>query len=113
MAELSDQEMLRSTAEAMVAEERARKHFIVADRMQRALSTVPITPPALTASSPHLAAANGREAILEITPRLQLDDLLPDAAGTLHLFDGLSLGWRHIRIAADPDCRACGSSASS
>lgn len=37
----------------------------------------------------------------------------PDAAGTLHLFDGLSLGWRHIRIAADPDCRACGSSASS
>lgn len=71
-----DREMLRSTAEAMVAEERAKKHFIVADRMQRALSTVPITPPALAASSPHLAAANGREAILEITPRLRLDDLL-------------------------------------
>ncbi len=71
-----DREMLRSTAEAMVADERAKKHFIVADRMQRALSAVPITPPALTATSPHLATANGREAILEITPRLQLDDLL-------------------------------------
>ena len=71
-----DREMLRSTAEAMVADERAKKHFIVADRMQRALSAVPITPPALTTSTAHLAAASGREAILEITPRLQLDDLL-------------------------------------
>lgn len=71
-----DREMLRSTTEAMVAEERAKKHFIVADRMQRALSAVPITPPALTASSPHLAAPNGREAILEVTPQLQLNDLL-------------------------------------
>lgn len=71
-----DREVLRSTAEAMVADERAKKHFIVADRMQRALSAVPITPPALTATSPHLTAANGREAILEVTPRLQLDDLL-------------------------------------
>jgi AAA+ superfamily predicted ATPase len=71
-----DREMLRSTAEALVADERAKKHFIVADRLQRALSAVPVTPPALTATSPHLASANGREAILEVTARLQLDDLL-------------------------------------
>jgi SpoVK/Ycf46/Vps4 family AAA+-type ATPase len=71
-----DQEMLRSTTEAMVADERAKKHFIVADRMQRALSAVPITPPALTTTSQQMASANGREAILEVTPRLQLDDLL-------------------------------------
>lgn len=71
-----DQEMLRSTTEAMVADERAKKHFIVADRMQRALSAVPITPPALTTTSHQVASANGREAILEVTPRLQLDDLL-------------------------------------
>jgi adenylyltransferase/sulfurtransferase len=32
----------------------------------------------------------------------------PDAAGTLHLFDGLSLSWRQIRIAADPACSSCG-----
>ena len=31
-----------------------------------------------------------------------------DAAGTLHLFDGLSLNWRQIRIAADLGCKTCG-----
>ena len=34
--------------------------------------------------------------------------IAPDPAGTLHLFDGLSLNWRQVRIAADPGCRACG-----
>ena len=34
--------------------------------------------------------------------------IAPDAGGTLHLFDGLTLCWRQIRIAADPHCRACG-----
>jgi adenylyltransferase/sulfurtransferase len=37
----------------------------------------------------------------------------PEAAGTLHLFDGLNLGWRQIRIAADPGCRACAATSSS
>ena len=36
----------------------------------------------------------------------------PDMAGTLHLFDGLSLHWRQIRIAADPACKACGATSS-
>ena len=31
-----------------------------------------------------------------------------DPAGTLHLFDGLTLSWRQLRISADPTCRACG-----
>ena len=71
-----DREALRSTAEALVADERAKKHYIVADRIQRALSAVPVTPPALTLTSPHLNPTNGREAILEIEARLSLDDLL-------------------------------------
>jgi len=71
-----DRQMLRTTAEAIAADERAKKHHIVADRIQRALSAVPVTPPALTASSPHLAAANGREAIIEVTARLSLEELL-------------------------------------
>ena len=33
----------------------------------------------------------------------------PDAAGTLHLFDGASLAWRQLRLVADPSCRTCGS----
>jgi molybdopterin/thiamine biosynthesis adenylyltransferase len=32
----------------------------------------------------------------------------PDASETLHLFDGLNLGWRQIHIAADPSCKSCG-----
>ncbi|MEO5773206.1 MAG: HesA/MoeB/ThiF family protein [Sphingomicrobium sp.] len=31
-----------------------------------------------------------------------------DLAGKLHLFDGMALNWRTIRIPADPNCRACG-----
>jgi adenylyltransferase/sulfurtransferase len=34
--------------------------------------------------------------------------IAPDASGTLHLLDGLSLKWRQVRIVADPACRACG-----
>lgn len=73
---VGDREALRSTAEALVADERAKKHYIVADRLQRALSAVPVTPPALTASSQHFNPVNGREAILEVAARLRLDDLL-------------------------------------
>jgi len=32
----------------------------------------------------------------------------PDAAETLHLFDGLKLSWRALRISSDPLCRTCG-----
>lgn len=32
-----------------------------------------------------------------------------DTAGTIHMFDGVKLSWRPIRIPADPQCRACGS----
>lgn len=37
----------------------------------------------------------------------------PDAAGKLHLFDGLSFSWRQISIAADPNCRTCAATSSS
>ena len=69
-----DREMLRSTAEALVAEERAQNHHIVADRLERALSEVPITPPALTSTN-GLAGA-GKDAILEVEPRTQMSQLL-------------------------------------
>ncbi|MCY0146591.1 ATP-binding protein [Hoeflea sp. G2-23] len=73
---VGDREALRSIAEALMADERAKKHHIVADRLQRALSAVPVTSPALTTSSPQLNPVNGREAILEVTARLRLEDLM-------------------------------------
>ncbi|MEO6359836.1 MAG: HesA/MoeB/ThiF family protein [Sphingomicrobium sp.] len=34
-----------------------------------------------------------------------------DPAGKLHLFDGMALNWRTIRIPPDPNCRTCQASA--
>lgn len=70
-----DREMLKSTAEALMADERAKKHHILADRLQRALSAVPITPPPLTTSATS-GSGSGREAIIEVEPRARLDELL-------------------------------------
>ncbi len=70
-----DRETLRSTAEALAADERVKKHHILADRLQRALSVVPVTPPSLTTST-NSTASSGREAIVEVEARTHLDDLL-------------------------------------
>lgn len=54
---------------------------------------------ALTATVGSFAALAAIRAIVGIAP---------DAAGTLHLFDGLTLTWRQIRLPADSACRTCG-----
>jgi SpoVK/Ycf46/Vps4 family AAA+-type ATPase len=69
-----DRDALRAAAEAIAADERAKKHNVVADRLERALSTVPVTPPHLTTSQPQTGA--GRDTIIELEPRVRLDDLL-------------------------------------
>lgn len=74
-AAAGDREAVRSTTEALAADERAKKHHILADRMQRALSAVPVTPAPLMTSST-AGGGSGREAIIEIEPRVHLDDLL-------------------------------------
>jgi len=66
---------MRSTAEALAADERAKNHHILADRLQRALSAVPVTPPPLTTSTGQ-GTTSGRDAIIEVSPRIRLDDLL-------------------------------------
>ena len=69
-----DRETLRAATEAIVADERAKKHHILADRLERALSTVPVTPPPLTTSQPQIGP--GRDTILEVEPKVRFDDLL-------------------------------------
>lgn len=69
-----DRDMLRSTTEALVAEERTKKHHVLADRLEQALAAVPITPPALTSASPQ--TGSGKEAILELEPRIRFSDLI-------------------------------------
>jgi hypothetical protein len=69
-----DRAQLRSTVEALVADERARSHHTAADRLERALQTISVTPPPLTAA-PKLGG-DGRDTILELTPQRRLDDLV-------------------------------------
>ncbi|WP_372422370.1 AAA family ATPase [Salinarimonas chemoclinalis] len=74
-AAAGDRTALRSTTEALAADERAKKHHILADRLQRALAAVPVTPPTLTSSAAP-SNSSGREAIIELEARTRLDDLL-------------------------------------
>lgn len=69
-----DREKLKSAAEALMADERAKKHHVLADRLQRALSTVAVTPPALTTSAQ--SSSTAQESILEVKPTKRLDELL-------------------------------------
>lgn len=69
-----DRTMLRSTVEALVADERAKSHHGVADRLMRALQAVTVTPPGLTVVQS--TQGGGRDTILELTPRVRFDDLV-------------------------------------
>ena len=87
-----DKTMLRSTVEALMADERAKSHHTLADRLQRALQAVSVTPPALTNAQP--IQGNGRDTILELTPRVRFEDLvltLPARA------EGKQLVEEHVR----------------
>jgi SpoVK/Ycf46/Vps4 family AAA+-type ATPase len=67
-----DRNALRSSVEAIVAEERGKNHHILADRLQKALSTVAVTPPVAQPFS----GQSGKDTILESTPRRRLDELI-------------------------------------
>ncbi len=69
-----DQKKLRSTTEALIAEERAKNHNILADRIEKTLSNIPVTPPTLLTSKK--LSGEEKEAILEVEPRVQLDQLM-------------------------------------
>lgn len=75
-ATVGDRETIKSTAEAMAADERALKHHGVADRIERALSAVSVTPTSLVSTTTLSQTNGGREAVLEVEPRRQLGDLI-------------------------------------
>jgi adenylyltransferase/sulfurtransferase len=52
------------------------------------------------------AAVGGFAALLAINSIARVGD---DTTGKLHLFDGMALSWRAIRIPPAADCKACGS----
>jgi SpoVK/Ycf46/Vps4 family AAA+-type ATPase len=70
-----DKTMLRSTVEALMADEKAKSHHTLVDRLERALQSVAVTSPSLTTSAKAQNAA-GRDTILEQTPRIRMDELV-------------------------------------
>jgi len=67
-----DRDALRSSVEAVVAEERGKNHHILADRLQRALNTVSVAPPA----APQPGGQAGKDTILETIPRRRIEELI-------------------------------------
>jgi SpoVK/Ycf46/Vps4 family AAA+-type ATPase len=74
-ASSGDQAGVRSSAEALAADERAKNHHILADRLQRALANVTVSSSSLL-SQRDSASNQGREAIIEVQPQLRMDQLL-------------------------------------
>ncbi len=68
-----DRHMLKSAVEALAADERTRSHHILADRIQRAFSS---RREFGHYRRPTSKSAAGQKTILEVTPRIQLDDLI-------------------------------------
>lgn len=69
-----DRSMLRSTVEAIAAEERAKSHNAVADRLEKALQAVAVTPPPLISSKG--GQNDGKDLILEQTASIHLEQLV-------------------------------------
>jgi MoxR-like ATPase len=67
-----DRPSIASTVEAIVAEERARSHHILADRLQRALQSVPVA----TSTQMPRPQSSGRDFIIETEARLSLSNLI-------------------------------------
>lgn len=68
-----DRQALRTSVEAAMAEERQKNHHVVADQLERALNSVSVVSPSLVRPTVNSA---GKDAILEVTPRLSLVDLI-------------------------------------
>ena len=69
-----DLDMLTSTVEALGAEEKAKSHHVLADRLQRAAQSVPVTAASELRRPPQ--GGLGRDFVIESEPRLQLDQLV-------------------------------------
>lgn len=67
-----DRPMLTSTVEAIVAEEKSRSHHVFADRLQRALQSVPVT----TSNEMRRPQSGGRDFVIESEPQVRLNDLI-------------------------------------
>ncbi|MDZ4349835.1 MAG: ATP-binding protein [Xanthomonadaceae bacterium] len=74
-ASAGDQAKVRSMAEALAADERAKNHHLLAERLQRAATNVTVSSSSLR-SVAERAHGQSREAIIELQAQLRFDQLL-------------------------------------
>ncbi|AZS22262.1 ATP-binding protein [Caulobacter sp. FWC26] len=67
-----DRSMLTTTVEAIVAEEKSRSHHVLADRLERALQSVPVT----NSADLRRSSTGGRDFVIESEARVELSDLI-------------------------------------
>lgn len=67
-----DRSTLTTTVEALVAEERAKSHHVLADKLHRALASVPVS----TSSELRRTGTPGRDFVIESEPRVELSSLI-------------------------------------
>lgn len=73
---IGDRSMLRSTVEALAAEERAKRHTTLADRLMRTLSATGSILHATTTTNLGQTQPNGKDYLLETIPQKTLADLV-------------------------------------
>lgn len=73
-ASSGDQAKVRTVAEALAADERAKNHHVLADRLQRAAASVSVSSSSLRSSSERPGLS--REAIIDVRPQLRFEQLL-------------------------------------
>lgn len=73
-----DKALLRSTVEALAADERAKKHTVLAERLTKAMNGATSSSPNTSFAQPTTHAASGREFLLETTPQRPLYSLVLD-----------------------------------
>lgn len=67
-----DRSTLTTTVEALVAEERAKSHHVLADKLHRALASVPVS----ASSELRRSGPSGRDFVIESDPTAELKDLI-------------------------------------
>lgn len=75
-ATVGDQPMVRKTVEAMAAEERAKKHTVLADQLEKQIHRNGLAPKAEYVP----ARTTAHDVVHELTPRLTLGDLILDSS---------------------------------
>src|ERR1700687_6271847 len=71
-----DKTGVRATAEAIIAEERAKQTNVLADRLSRVMQVNGNASYAVVAAMPASQHDRGREFLAEITPQKRLEDLI-------------------------------------